>query len=172
MDSTRSDSPFWSRDAEDVIAQLGSSPRGLGADAVSGRLQRCGPNTVTDQDELSGLKLLLRQVESPLVLILIFGAGISLLLREWTDAGIILTIIVASALLGFYQEFRASKAVQRLKSRLALNTRVVRGGVEAVIPVAKLVPGDVILLCSGNLVPATETAKSWFYKAAWGAHPR
>jgi Mg2+-importing ATPase len=154
MDSTRSDSPFWSRDAEDVIAQLGSSPRGLGADAVSERLQRCGPNTVTDQDELSGLKLLLRQVESPLVLILIFGAGISLLLREWTDAGIILTIIVASALLGFYQEFRASKAVQRLKSRLALNTRVVRGGVEAVIPVAKLVPGDVILLSAGNLVPA------------------
>jgi Mg2+-importing ATPase len=154
MDAARSDSPFWSREAEEVVAQLGSSTQGLEAETAGERLRRFGPNTVTDQDELSGLRLLLRQVESPLVLILIFGAGISLLLREWTDAAIILTIIIASALLGFYQEFRASKAVQRLKRRLALNTRVVRSGVETVVPAAALVPGDVVLLSAGNLVPA------------------
>jgi Mg2+-importing ATPase len=154
MDTERSDSPFWSREAEEVVAQLGSSTRGLEAETASERLRRLGPNIVTDQDELSGLRLLLRQVESPLVLILIFGAGVSLLLREWTDAAIILTIIIASALLGFYQEFRASKAVQRLKHRLALNTRVVRSGVETVVPAAALVPGDVVLLSAGNLVPA------------------
>src|SRR5262245_31056289 len=79
---------------------------------------------------------------------------VSLVLREWVDASIILAIVLGSTFLGFLQEFRASKAVAELKQRLALNTVVVRDGAERTLPVSTLVPGDVILLSAGNLIPA------------------
>src|SRR5690606_30245289 len=81
-------------------------------------------------------------------------AMISLVLRQWIDAGIVLAIVLGSSLLGFFQEFRASTAVAELKRRLALTARVVRDGAEQVVPVTQLVPGDVVLLSAGNLVPA------------------
>ena len=117
-------------------------------------LRRHGPNSVEEASSLSGARLLLRQFESPLVIILVFGAGISLVLRDWTDAGIILAIVLGSTLLGFSQEYRASAAIQQLKRRLALTSRVLRGGVEATVPATSLVPGDVVLLSAGNLIPA------------------
>jgi Mg2+-importing ATPase len=97
---------------------------------------------------------LLRQFESPLVLILIFGAAISLVLQQWVDSAIILTIVLGSTLLGFVQEVRASHAVERLKQRLALTCRVRRDGVERNVTVRTVVPGDLILLSAGNLIPA------------------
>jgi Mg2+-importing ATPase len=93
-------------------------------------------------------------VESPLVLILIFGACVSLLLREWTDATIILLIVAGSSLLGFVQEYRASAAVARLRDRLALKVMAVRGGARCPIDARRIVPGDVVELSAGNLVPA------------------
>ena len=70
------------------------------------------------------------------------------------DAGIILTIVLGSTLLGFYQEYRASAAVEELKRRLALTCRVVRDGLEQTVPASAIVPGDVIVLSAGNLIPA------------------
>jgi len=154
MDSSRSDAPYWTRPADDVSRQLGSSQRGLSDKDAQERLARLGPNVVSEEPRLTALRLLLRQFESPLVLILIFGACVSLVLREWVDASIILAIVLGSTFLGFFQEFRASKAVAELKQRLALNTVVVRDGAERTLPVSTLVPGDVILLSAGNLIPA------------------
>ena len=98
--------------------------------------------------------LLLKQFASPLVLILLFGAFVSLALEDTADAVIIFVIVVGSALLSFWQEARASKAVAALRSRLALTCRVMRGGIEQSVPAADIVPGDVVLLSAGNLVPA------------------
>jgi Mg2+-importing ATPase len=113
-----------------------------------------GPNSVEDAQRLGPLRLLWRQVESPLVLILIFAAAVSLSLSQWVDAGIILAIVVGSSLLGFYQEYRASAAVEELKKRLALTCRVVRDGVEGTVHADAIVPGDVLVLSAGNLIPA------------------
>lgn len=99
-------------------------------------------------------RLLLRQFESPLVLILAFAAAISLVLQQWTDAAIILAIVLGSSLLSFFQEYRASAAVADLKKRLALTCRVVRDGADQAVPVISVVPGDLILLSAGNLIPA------------------
>jgi Mg2+-importing ATPase len=98
--------------------------------------------------------LLLRQFESPLVLILIFAAAISLTLQQWVDSAIILAIVLGSTLLGFFQEYRASTAVEQLKRRLALTCRVIRDGVERTVAVSTVVPGDLIVLSAGNLIPA------------------
>jgi Mg2+-importing ATPase len=144
----------WSRDDAALAASLGTGPEGLASDTAASRLATEGPNSVDDAPRLSALRLLLRQFESPLVLILAFAAAISLVLQQWVDAGIILAIVLGSALLSFFQEYRASAAVEELKKRLALTARVLRDGAERVIPVTGIVPGDVILLQAGNLIPA------------------
>ena len=146
--------PYWSREAGDVSTSLGSGPNGLTAARAAERLAVVGPNSVEDAQRLGPLRLLWRQVESPLVLILIFAAAVSLSLSQWVDAGIILAIVVGSSLLGFYQEYRASAAVEELKKRLALSCCVVRDGVEGTVHADALVPGDVLVLSAGNLIPA------------------
>ena len=146
--------PYWSRDVGDLSTSLGSGSNGLAAARAAERLAVVGPNSVEDAQRLGPLRLLWRQVESPLVLILIFAAAVSLGLSQWVDAAIILAIVIGSTLLGFYQEYRASAAVEELKKRLALTCRVVRDGVEGTVRADALVPGDILVLSAGNLIPA------------------
>ncbi len=146
--------PYWSQDASSLAETLQSGPGGLSSERVSAQLVLVGPNSVEDAPRLSALRLLLRQFESPLVLILAFAAAISLALQQWVDVAIILAIVLGSSLLGFFQEYRASTAVEELKRRLALMCRVIRSGVEQMVPVSTIVPGDLILLSAGNLIPA------------------
>ena len=150
MAAPGNDAHYWSRDPDDLFHALGSGPQGLTSAQAAARLATHGPNSVEETGQLGALRLLLRQFESPLVLILAFAALISLVLRQWVDASIILTIVVGSALLGFFQEYRASAAVAALKRRLALTCRVLRDGAEVVVPVSTIVPGDVVLLSAGN----------------------
>jgi Mg2+-importing ATPase len=145
---------YWSRTADALLGALRASPDGLSADDAAARLAQHGPNTVEAQPQLGALRLLVRQFESPLVLVLAFGATLSLALREWVDAAIILVIVVSSAVLGFVQEYRASTAVAELRRRLALTAKVLRAGKVETLPASDLVPGDVVQLAAGNLVPA------------------
>lgn len=146
--------PYWSRDACSLAADLGSGPTGLSDAQAAERLRAVGPNSIEDVRRLGALRLAIRQFESPLVLILIFGAAVSLILRDWVEASIILAIVLGSTLLGFLQEYRASAAIEKLKRQLALTCRVLRNGVERTVPTTAVVPGDVVLLSAGNLVPA------------------
>lgn len=146
--------PYWDQDPHDLAGLLGTELSGLSSESSTERLARFGPNSVEETSALSAAYLLLRQFQSPLVLILVGAALISLGLGQWVDATLILAIIAGSVLLGFFQEYRASAALEALKKRLALTCRTLRDGKEQLIPVASLVPGDVILLSAGKLVPA------------------
>ena len=99
---------YWATDPAKLMASLASTPQGLSADEAARRLQSHGTNSVGDDSRVRPLKLLARQFESPLVLVLIFGAVLSYVLQQWVDGSIILVIVVSSALLGFYQEYAAS----------------------------------------------------------------
>lgn len=155
MTSRPDEAPFWSRPADEVIAALHSSAQeGLDSKTARALLRSAGPNQVADGNQLSAIALFLRQFANPLVLILIFGAFVSLALQDWLDAIIILSIVLGSSLLGFFQEHRASRAIAELKQRLALNASVLRDGAGTAVPVSSLVPGDVILLSAGKLIPA------------------
>lgn len=154
MGGPREDIPYWSQDPSTVMASLETRPVGLTSVQAATQLGLVGPNSVEDNARLSAVRLLLRQFESPLVLILAFAAVISLVLQQWVDAAIILAIVLSSSLLSFFQEYRASSAVEELKKRLALTARVLRDGVERDLPVKMIVPGDVVLLSAGNLIPA------------------
>jgi P-type Mg2+ transporter len=148
------DGAWWSRDTADLLGALGSTVQGLGAADAAKRLAEIGPNAVADSGQTSTARLLWRQFSSPLVLILVIASVLSLLLRDWVDAATVLVIVAGSTLLGFWQELRASAAVAQLRSRLALNARVRRDGAVHLLPVRDLVPGDVVELSAGNLVPA------------------
>jgi Mg2+-importing ATPase len=154
MGGVNEDLPYWSQDPSVLMALFASTPVGLTSNQAGTQLGLIGPNSVEDTPRLSALRLLLRQFESPLVLILAFAAVISLVLQQWVDAAIILAIVLGSSLLSFFQEYRASSAVEELKKRLALTARVLRDGVVRDVPVKMIVPGDVLLLSAGNLIPA------------------
>jgi Mg2+-importing ATPase len=154
MRAVNGESFYWAQDVSALAAALKSGPQGLSSNEATAQLALIGPNSVEDSSHLSAFRLFLSQFESPLVLILVFAAAISLGLRHWLDASIILAIVLGSSLLSFFQEYRASTAVAELKKRLALTCRVVRDGVEQAVSVSTIVPGDIILLSAGNLIPA------------------
>lgn len=154
MRSSGSHPAYWSRDVRELLAELHTSAEGLSSDDAAVRVMRFGANAVEEHRADTVLTLLLRQVASPLVQILLLGAIISLAIGELTDAAIIITVVLGSIALGFSQEYRASAAVERLRRRLALHAHVFRDGKLIAIPVSELVPGDVVRLSAGNLVPA------------------
>jgi len=145
---------YWTLAGPDALDALGAREEGLTAGEAQFRLSRLGPNSLVAGEGGRILPLLRRQFTSPLVLILLAGAAISLLLRDWSDAAIIMAIVLGSALLGFAQEYRASRAVAALRDRLALTCTVLGDGAEVIVPATEIVPGDLVHLAAGNLVPA------------------
>ena len=101
----------WAMDGKAALASLDSGTQGLSSAQATARLAKYGPNRIAESEERSWPALLRRQFLSPLALILIFGAAISMGLGEWLDASIILAILAGSGLLSFAQEYRANKAV-------------------------------------------------------------
>jgi Mg2+-importing ATPase len=146
--------PFWSFPAEEVLARLNSEPRGLSSAAASARLAAAGANRLKPEGRNGTFQLLVRQFASPMVLLLAFAAILSLGVGEAHDAIIILVILLASGLLGFWQERGAADAVRKLLARVAVRARVLRDGAEREVPLEQIVPGDVVLLSAGALVPA------------------
>jgi Mg2+-importing ATPase len=145
---------YWALDTDRLLADLGTRPSGLTPPEAQARLAHYGPNRLSGEHDIEAVALLLHQMANPLVLILIFGACVSLVLREWTDAVIILAIVLGSSLLGFWQEYGAGRAIARLRDSLVLKAVVMRDGAAQSVDARSIVPGDVLLLSAGNLVPA------------------
>ena len=148
--------------AGDVLARLGADPeRGLGSAEARARRARCGDNALPAAPPVPGWRRFLAQLESPLVLLLIAAAGISLLVwwvegaREVPyEALTILAIVIANAVLGFAQEERAERAVASLKKMTAATALVIRDGVRGSVPAAEIVPGDLLAIEEGATVAA------------------
>jgi P-type Mg2+ transporter len=145
---------YWAKSASALLADLGARPTGLTEPEAAQRLGVYGENSLITKEGKGWFSLLLRQFESPLVLILIFAATVSLWVQQWTEAAIILLIVAGSTLLSFVQEYRAAVAVKALRERLALKATAMRDGHVRSIEARLLVPGDVVTLSAGNLVPA------------------
>ncbi len=144
---------FWNTSAADLLAEIGTTLNGLPSAEAAKRLVRYGPNTLRARKRTDTLSLLLRQFKSPIILILVIAAGLSLFLRDRVDAGIILGIVVVSGLLGFWQERGATDAVEKLLAIVQVKSAVLRDGGAVDIPVEEVVPGDVVLLNAGDVIP-------------------
>ncbi len=160
---------FWSLASDRLLSDLKSTSTGLQPADAAQRLKQHGPNSVKAHQQATALGLFLNQFRSPLVLILIFAAIVSLVVGEITDAGIVLAIVLGSTVLGFVQEYRASNAAEKLRSQVMINSSVLRGGQPILLPSEQLVPGDVVMLSAGSLIPADGvvlTAKDFFVNQA------
>jgi len=160
---------YWSQSPEQLFQLLESSSSGLGSEVAQERLTRSGRNSLETQAQMSPLKLFLNQFKSPIVLILLFATLISALVQDWPDALIILGIILGSAVLSFFQEYSASNAAARLKAQVSVKAVVLRDGKEQTLPAEEVVPGDVVRLSAGSLIPADGvllTAKDFFVNQA------
>ena len=145
---------WWTMPADQATSELGATPQGLAADEARRRLERYGPNAVGEHAELSRLDTLLNQLKSPLLLLLLFAAAVSVATGEWVDATIVLAIVLASAGIGYSREYRANTAAARLRARVQIHATVLRDGARQPVPVQEVVPGDVVLLSAGSIVPA------------------
>ncbi|MGZ4202330.1 MAG: magnesium-translocating P-type ATPase [Thermoleophilaceae bacterium] len=132
---------------------LGTSERGLSAEEARRRLAEVGENALLSHGARP-LTVLLRQLRNPLLILLVAAALTSLFVGEGTDAVIILLIVVLSVGLGFFNEYRSELAVEALHSRLRHTSLAVRGGQGLALDVTELVPGDVVRLAVGDVIPA------------------
>jgi P-type Ca2+ transporter type 2C len=135
-------------------ASRGSRPGGLSSSEAERRLNECGPNEIRREPATSPLILLARQFASPVIWLLFGATVVSLALGELLDAAAIGVIVIVNAVIGFFQEHRAERAVMALRSMTAPRARVVRDGQSVVIPASNIVPGVALILEAGDIVAA------------------
>ncbi|MGH7789381.1 MAG: HAD-IC family P-type ATPase [Candidatus Binatia bacterium] len=141
--------------ASEVVTRLATDERrGLDANEAASRLARYGPNRLPEGKQRGPLARLLAQFNNILVYVLLAAGFTKLMLGLWVDASIILAVVALNGLLGYVQEGRAEKALDSIRNMLSAAARTVRGGETRMLPADELVPGDVVLLESGDKVPA------------------
>jgi len=145
--------PWHGMEAESVLSALDTTLSGLSRENVELRQKKYGMNKLPVK-QTSLLKIFISQFKNPIIYVLIVAAVISLLLDETTDAGFIAAVLLLNAAIGFIQEARAEKSAASLQELLKIMVRVRRSGHEFSIDADELVPGDIVILESGNRVPA------------------
>jgi P-type Mg2+ transporter len=144
---------FWSKSSDQMLQEMQSIATGLSGQVAKERLIQYGANSLKQTRKSSGFTLLLNQFKSPIILILIVAAVLSIFLRDAIDATIILTIVLISGLLGFWQERGASNAVSKLLALVQVKATVLRDGQPQEIPNQEVVPGDIVQLSAGKNIP-------------------
>ncbi len=146
--------PWHSLKVEEVLERLRTKPEGLSEEEARRRLEVYGPNELEREEGRPPLAILVGQFKNPLVALLMAATALSVAIGEILDAITIVAIVLASAALGFYQEYRAERALEALKKLAAPMAHVLRDGREVTIPAREVVPGDILVLAAGDKVPA------------------
>jgi len=128
--------------------------KGLNADEIGARRTQYGTNILSQKKEESLLKLFLLQFHQPLVYILLLACLIMALMKEWMDTGVILAVVIINAIIGFWQENKAIKAIKALSKLSHSSVMVLRGGEKFLLESSQIVVGDIVLLYSGDKIPA------------------
>ncbi len=139
---------------KETYQQLSTSENGLTTDAAAQKLLQIGPNELQEGKQKSVALMLLSQFKDVMIIILLAAAVIAGVVGDFSDSIVILVIVLLNAFLGFFQEFRAEKAMQALKQMAVTQARVLRDGDITDLPATQLVPGDIVMLEAGNAVPA------------------
>lgn len=145
---------WYNLSSEDVLAELKARCSGLTGVEAGTRLLHYGPNALAKKKKASPLVLLFRQFLSPLIYVLVIAVIISAIVGHFIDAGVIMGVLLLNAVIGFVQEARAEKAMEALIQMAAPKATVKREGKIALIPAREIVPGDIVLLETGDRVPA------------------
>lgn len=139
---------------DQLMETLQTSLQGLSPDEIELRRSSHGPNAVVRPKRLVALRQFAGLLKNPLVIILLLAAVVSVFLGEIVNAMIIIVIVFLSVFIDFFQEYRAERAVELLKEKISTMATVIRDGVRQDVPLSELVPGDIITLSAGDIVPA------------------
>ncbi len=145
---------YWSLPIEKLLSSLDTSKKGLGEKEAEKRLGKYGHNAIEKKETRSALKIFLSQFKNPLIYILVFATIVAAFVGDKTEAVIILAIVFLNSVLGFFQEYRSEKALEKLRKYIKFKAKVLRNGERAEIEAEKLVPGDIVFLNIGDKVPA------------------
>lgn len=147
--------PEWHNlPAQDALAAFGSVASGLDAAVARHRLEQYGPNRLPVAAGESWLKRFLRQFDNVLIYVLLASAAVTALLGHWADCSVIVGVVLINAVIGVLQEGRAEQAINAIRAMLSSTATVLRDGQRLEVPAETLVVGDVVLLSSGDKVPA------------------
>ena len=145
---------FWNTPLSKLLADSGVTERGLSSADAQKRLERFGPNDVTNYRRTPLWRQFLAHFYNPLVIMLLVASVFSMVTGDKASFIIIATIVLLSVTIDFFQEVQAENGINALRSSVAIKASVLRDGVEKTVPVAQIVPGEVIHLSAGDLVPA------------------
>jgi P-type Ca2+ transporter type 2C len=145
---------WYGLDSKEVLEKLRSSDKGLASKEARNRLERYGPNALIEKKRKSVWMMFLDQFKDFMIMVLIAAAVVAGIIGEPADTIAIAVIVLLNAVLGFVQEYRAEKAMAALKMMAAPSATVIRDGQAETIPAQRLVPGDLVILEAGNIVPA------------------
>ena len=148
------DNAWHIMDPAEALRALASGEAGLSAAQAGERLRLYGPNAIRKKPKDSVVQLLWRQINNPLIWVLLASAGVAMALGKLTDGLVVLAVVVINAVIGFIQEFKASRAIEALSGMVPRNATVIRDGRKVTVPAAELTPGDLVLLEAGDSVPA------------------
>src|SRR5579883_953445 len=154
---------------EAALAKLSSSDKGLSSEQARERAERYGPNSVEREHKAGPVRDLLGRCRNPLVIQLLIIAFVSLGMGDQASAAVVGVMVVLSVALSYFQERRSSKAVERLLAMVKTTCTVLRDGRETEAPMSELVPGDVVVLAAGSIIPADLrliSAKDFFVSQA------
>ncbi len=147
--------PFYQQKIETVLAHFGTdADTGLDEKGAAELLRIHGPNTIVEQEKEAWWRILAQQFSGILIYILIAAALISGLFGEWVDTGAILVILIVNGIIGYWQERKAQDSIEALKKLASNKATVVRGGKTVQVDASALVPGDLLLLETGDRIPA------------------
>ncbi|MBW2980956.1 calcium-translocating P-type ATPase, SERCA-type [Candidatus Woesearchaeota archaeon] len=145
---------YYDEEIKEVFKELNTSEKGISSSEAEKRLEKYGLNELKEGKKISPLRIFLQQFASPIVWVLIGAFIISLVIKEEADAVIIGFIVVVNAIVGFIQEYKADKAIEALKKMASLKATVIRDGKQQQIDATNLVPGDIVILTTGEKIPA------------------
>lgn len=144
---------YWSLEPEELMSRLHTSPEGLSNEEARNRLREYGSNELQKNGRVSRAGILLRQLRSPLLLLLLFAAVASAATGEWIDATIVFVIVATSMGITYSREYSAQSAANALRARVRAHAKVLRDAKTVSIPLGHVVPGDIVLLSAGSLAP-------------------
>jgi len=150
----KSSTHWYTLTVEESLKSLESGPHGLSSDEAARRLEKFGPNELQAQGRVSPWTILLEQFKNVLIIILLLATALSAFLGHGVEAIAITVIVLFAVILGFIQEFRAERAIEALREMAAPSATVIRDGRDERVPAHDLVPGDLIVLSTGDKVPA------------------
>ncbi len=148
-------SSLWhSLTKEKILAEFETSEKGLSSGEAKKRLEKYGKNTLKEVNKLNLFKILIEQFKSFIIYILIIAGAISFLIQHYLDGIVIFAVVILNASIGFFQQYRAEKAIISLKKLIIPKSRIIREGKHIIVSSEELVPGDIIVLEAGDKINA------------------